>query len=342
MNRYLILERHTKQKMKIGKLNNDQLKRIIMDSISYKRPEVLLRASVGEDCAGIEFGDDICLLSTDPITGAANEVGKLAVHISCNDIASNGAKPMALLLTILAPESTTEEELKWIMQDASEEAAKLEVEIVGGHTEITNAVNRIVVSSTAIGKQHKSQMFSNGSVSLGDKIIMTKWAGLEGTGIIAFEKENELKSFLSDDEIKASQQMLDHLSVVREGYIAGKFGVTSMHDVTEGGLLGGIWEICEGVSLGAVVNYEAIAIHELTHKICDHYQINPLRLISSGTMIMTVPPQHAEDLVDELQAEGISASVIGEITSKDVYLDKRGRLSYVTPPDSDELYKVVF
>jgi len=328
--------------LKIGKLSNDQLQKIIMDNINYKREDVVLRSGIGEDCAGVQFGEDVCLLTTDPITGAASEVGKLAVHISCNDIASNGAAPVAILLTILAPEDTTEDDLKLIMKQAHEEASKLEVEIVGGHTEITNAVNRIVVSSTAIGKQKKTELFSNKNVQLGDLLIMTKSAGLEGTGIIAFEKEDELKSVLSDVEIKAAKDLLDKISVVKEGIIAGKQGVSSMHDITEGGVLGAVWEICEGAGLGSIIKYESIHIHDVTHKICNHFEINPLRLISSGTMLMTVSQDGLDQLMESLKDASIEVAVIGEMTSKDVYLERRGRLSYVTPPDSDELYKVVF
>lgn len=328
--------------MKIGKLTNDQLRSIIMDNISYKHNDVVLRSSIGEDCAGVAFGDEVCLLTTDPITGSASEVGKLAVHISCNDIASNGAAPIAILLTILAPEKTTEEELKQIMQDANKEASDLGVEIIGGHTEITNAVTRIVVSSTAIGKQDKDLLFSNHSIQLGDLIVMTKSAGIEGTGIIAFEKQQELSAILSKEELKIAKEMLTKISVVPEGIIAGKIGVTSMHDVTEGGLLGAIWEICDGAGLGAIIQNESINVPEITQKICDHYQINPLRLISSGTMIMTVRPNLLDQLISALQVKDIEVSVIGEITAKDIYLEKRGRLTYVTPPDSDDLYKVVF
>jgi len=328
--------------LKIGKLSNEQLQTIIMDSISYNREDVVLRSGIGEDCAGVSFGDEVCLLTTDPITGAASEVGKLAIHISCNDIASNGAAPVAILLTILAPEGTTEEELKTIMTQAHEEATKLEVEIVGGHTEITNAVNRIIVSSTAIGKQKLSKLFSNKNLKQGDLIIMTKSAGLEGAGIIAYEKNDELRNVLTEQEIKTAKDLLDKVSVVKEGIIAGGIGVTSMHDITEGGVLGAVWEICEGSQLGAVIKYEAIHIPEVTRKICDYYKLNPLRLISSGTMLMTIQPDRINELMDGLKEASIEAAVIGEITAKDVYLERRGRLSYVTPPDSDELYKVVF
>lgn len=327
--------------MNVGKLSNDMLKSIILDNIEFKRDEIVLRAGIGEDCAAMDFGENVCLITTDPITGTANEVGRLAVHISCNDIASNGAEPIGLMLTILAPEGTTEEELSLIMKEAGEEAKKLKVEIIGGHTEITTAVNRIVVSSTAIAKQSKEKLFSNKNIKEGDLILMTKSAGIEGTGIIAYEKSKDLLNILTEEELIKSKELLRDISVVPEGVIAGKYPITSMHDVTEGGVLGSIWELCDGVNLGAVINYESIFIEEVTKKICKYYNINPLRLISSGTMIITMDRENSNNLILELKNNNIKIKIIGEITNKDVYLEKRGRLTYVTPPESDDLYKVV-
>lgn len=328
--------------MKIGKLTNEQLKEIILKKMAFRRDDVVLRSNVGEDCAGVAFGDEVCLLTTDPITGSAREVGKLAVHISCNDIASNGAAPIALLLTILAPEGTTAEDLELVMTQAHEEAEKLQVEIVGGHTEITNAVNRIVVSSTAIGKQKINKLLSNKNLQEGDLVLMTKTSGVEGTGIVAYEKEDELMNILSVDELKAAKDLLNHVSVVPEGVLAGKHPVTSMHDVTEGGVLGALWEICEGSNLGAILTFEEIPIADVTQKICQYYNLNPLRLISSGAMMITISPMDYEVLKEDFDKHNIPLACIGIITSKDVYLEKRGRLTYVTPPDKDELYKVVF
>jgi hydrogenase expression/formation protein HypE len=123
--------------------------------------------------------------------------------------------------------------------------------------------------------------------------------------------------------------------------IAGDIGVSSMHDVTEGGILGAVWELCDGSNKGAIIKFESIPIHPVTKKICEHYKINPLRLISSGTMLMTASRENSKLLLEAFDKANIQASIIGEITEKDVYLEKRGRLTYVTPPDSDELYKVV-
>ena len=178
--------------MKSGKLPSDVLEQKIFSNFRFKREEVLVRPQVGEDCSVLDFGDYVCVLSTDPITGAANEIGRLAVHISCNDVAANGVEPFGLLLTILAPEGTTLEVLQDIVRQAAEEAASLRVEIIGGHTEITQAVNRIVVSTTAIGRVEKDKVVKSAGALPGDSIILTKWAGLEGTAIIAHDLAKRL------------------------------------------------------------------------------------------------------------------------------------------------------
>jgi len=327
--------------MKIGKLSSEDLQELIIGKINYKNEEVYLKPTVGEDCAAISFDDYACVVSTDPITGTASEVGKLAVHISCNDVASSGIRPIGLLLTILVPESVTKEELGYIMQQASEEADKVGVDIIGGHTEVTNAVNRVVVSSTAIGKQLKTKLVKTSGARVGDAILITKTAGLEGTGIIGFEKEEELLSFMSKDEIQGCKNMLDQISVVPEGVLCGDFGVTSMHDVTEGGVLGALWEVCEASKTGCEIYNEHITVSPLTQKICDHYKIDPLKLISSGTMLITVEASRSNDLLSKLNGSGIEASIVGNVREHNYGLKFADCDRMVESPGSDELYKVI-
>lgn len=159
--------------MKEGKLNFDDLRNIILDSRKIKRDEVTIRNDVGEDCSVINFGDYEGIFSTDPITGASENVGKLAVHINCNDIASAGGEPVALLVTIMAPTSSSLEDIKNIMNEISEEAGKLNVEVIGGHTEVTSAVNKLIVSITVIGKSLKGASISTAGANEGDDIIIT-------------------------------------------------------------------------------------------------------------------------------------------------------------------------
>ncbi|MCG8539015.1 MAG: AIR synthase family protein [Clostridia bacterium] len=327
--------------MKVGKLNSQLLERIVFNNIKLRREEVMVRPSVGEDCAVVDFGEYALVMSTDPITGAASQVGRLAVHINCNDIASNGIEPLGLMLTILAPKGTREIEIDEIMKQAGTEASKLNVEIIGGHTEITEAVNKIVISATAIGRQLKSKVIKSSGASIGDKIIMTKTAGLEGTGIIAHDLEDKLNSTFSREIIENAKKMVEDISVVKEGIIGGNIGATSMHDITEGGILGAMWEVCQASKVGCNIYKEKISIARETIEICEFLNIDPLRLISSGSMLITINPQKEEMLMKELIKNGVKGSVIGEVTKKGRFLIDNSKKIEIKEPESDELYKVI-
>jgi hydrogenase expression/formation protein HypE len=352
--------------MRIGKLDNDLLKRIVIDKIKFRRPEVTTRPGVGEDCAVIDFGDYDCVLSTDPITAAKERIGSLAVNVSCNDIASNGVEPLGILLSVLLPPETTEAEIADIMEQAAEAAEKIGVEIIGGHTEITEVVRRPVITATAIGRatgkparheQHKQQHKRDGSfcvasrhngddsstgvagpVRAGDRLIVTKALALEGTGIIAAEHADRLTGVLTPAELAEARAMLDNISVVTDGVVAAKAGVSGMHDITEGGVLGAVWELCELNGVGAELNAAALPVPSVTRKVCEHLGIDPLRLISSGSMLIAAPEQTAEAVRAALAGAGIDATEIGVVTERadGVRLDGEE----IAPPESDEIYRV--
>lgn len=329
--------------MEAGKIPNDILNKIIIGKINTFRKEVIMRPGIGEDCSAIEFDNYACVMSTDPITAAGNNAGRLAVHISCNDIASSGVEPLGIMVTILCPVGTTEIELEQLMEQVCETAGQLNVEVIGGHTEVTPAVNKIILSTTCVGKALKDKVISSTGAKPGDSVILTKTAGLEGTAIIAGDFENELLSYLGKSELEYAKSLINSLSVVPEGVLAGKFGATSMHDITEGGVLGAAWEIAEASGTGITVNKDSIPIEPVTRRICDYFGISPLRLISSGCMIITC--QDGEGLVKLLEKNNVKATIIGIITDKNserILMSKEeGTVVEIDAPGPDELYKVI-
>lgn len=327
--------------MEIGKLPNDVLEKIVLSNIKNKREEVLVRAAVGEDSAIIDFGNDLCVMSTDPITGATKDIGSLAVHISCNDVSTSGAEPIGVLMTILAPPSTTEEEIENIMKDAGEVAKEINVEIIGGHTEITDAVNRVIVSTTVIGKQSREKLPNSKEIEVGDKVLITKYAGIEGTSIIAKELEEHLIDKIGQEKLQLAKNMDSMLSVVKEGIICGNIGVRYMHDITEGGVLGAVWEASKATGKGIKVIEELIPIKDVTKEIGEILEINPYRLISSGSMLIIVEKEKISVINEELDKNGIKSTVIGEIAKEGVILEKNGVINDIEPPASDELYKAL-
>jgi hydrogenase expression/formation protein HypE len=325
--------------MKSGKLPSDVLEQKIFSSLRFRREEVLVRPNVGEDCSVLDFGEYACVLSTDPITGAASEIGRLAVHISCNDVAASGVQPLGLLLTILAPEGTRVEVLQDIVSQAADEAALMKVEIIGGHTEVTTAVNRIVVSTTAVGRAAKSKVVRSSGARPGDCIILTKWAGLEGTAIIAHDLSDRLKGKIDDQILESARALMEHISVVKEGMTGGRMGASAMHDVTEGGVLGALWEMAEASDTGIRVYVDSIPVRPETRALCRELGLDPMRLISSGCMLIAC--RDGDKMIEALREEGVPASVIGRVEGKERILVQDGNEKPIGPPQSDELYKVV-
>lgn len=327
--------------MVTGKLPNDLLEDIVFKYIKHKRKDIITGAAVGEDNALVDFGDEVAVLSTDPITGAVNNIGSLAVNISCNDIATSGGEPVGLLMTILAPPETTYEDIEKIMKDAGETATKLNVEIMGGHTEITDAVNKVVVSTTAIGKIKKKNLQKIKDIKVGDKVIITKSAGIEGTSILLNDLESYFKDKLSKDMIEEGKDYGNYISVLKEGKIGGEIGINYMHDITEGGVLGAIWEAHKAVGKGINVKKELIPITDVTLELAKILDIDPLRLISSGSMLMIANDDQLEQLKDRFFQEGIKLTVIGEVIEKGVYMESNGEQDIIQPPGADELYRAL-
>lgn len=327
--------------LKTGKLDSRLLEDIVFRSIKFKRDEVLTRPGIGEDCAVVDFGEHLCVMSTDPISAAVSQIGRLAVHISCNDIASNGVEPLGVMLAVMLPVGTKEEAVSEMMSQAGETAAALGVEIIGGHTEITPAVNRPVIVSTAIGRGSASAV--KPEVRPGDMIFVTKSAGLEGSGIVACDLEDELRGKLTQAEIDEAKSYMDMVSVVKEGVAAGKAGFSAMHDVTEGGVLGAVWELCRASGVGAEVRQDSVPVTDVTRKICSLYGMDPLRLISSGCMLIITPQDKKEPLEKGLRERGVRHSLIGVVKepSYGVKMVCCGQAVEVSPPESDELYKAV-
>ncbi|MDF2541901.1 MAG: hypothetical protein K0S47_1619 [Herbinix sp.] len=297
--------------------------------------------SVGEDCSVLALEEDeVIVLSTDPITGTVQDIGTYAVHITANDIASNGAEVVGIMLTILLPEGTEEEELKTMMRDMEAVCKQLNIEIVGGHTEVTKAVNQAIVTVTGVGKMKRDHMIKTIGAKPGQEIVMTKWAGLEGTAIIAAAKEQELLSKYSASFLAGAKDMIRYISVVPEAMVARAANVTSMHDVTEGGIFGALWEIGAASKVGIEVDLKKILLKQETVELCEFFDLNPYMLISSGCMLIIT--DHGNFLVDRLKEQGIVAAVIGRITEgNDRVIINEDERRFLEPPKSDELYKVM-
>ncbi len=327
--------------MKIGKLPENVLKRSVFKQLHTKRKEILQGAGVGEDCAAMMLeADEMFVVSTDPITGTTQDIGRMAMLVTLNDLASAGAEPVGVLLTALLPEDITEPQIRQIMQQVDRECEKYHVQVMGGHTEITRAVNQPLLTVTGIGKAPKGKMISTGGARPGDDIVITKWIAIEGTMILAKEREKELLERFPKKMIEEAKKMEKYLSVVPEAAAAVKSGVNAMHDVTEGGIFGALWEMAEASGVGLEIDLKKIPVRQESIEICEYFGINPYELISSGSMLIAASDGNM--LVRNLEKEGIPAAVVGKaMEGNDRILINDGEVRFLEPPKTDELYKVL-
>jgi len=323
--------------LKLGKLSNEELSRIVLNKLPRIREEVLLRPGIGEDCAALRI-DGVCVISSDPITAANSSAGSLAVNVSCNDIAAAGAMPIAIMITLLVPPTSSLSEIEQIMNSVSLAASELDVEVVGGHTEVTDAVNRTVISSTVIGIPVGEFCINTSDAKVGDQLIMTKYAGIEGTAIIAADFKERASKILNIEELTFAAGLLNQISVVKEGLIASRAGAHAMHDATEGGVLGAAYEMAQAANLGVSIETEKISVLPITEKLTTALKLNPLRLISSGCMLIAASPD--SNIAQKLNEQGINASIIGEFTNGEMLEKTKGKKIALAPPSKDELYKL--
>lgn len=327
--------------MKIGKVPEQVLKRSVLQQIHNRRDEVLLGASVGEDCAAVMLAEDeMLVMSTDPITGTVQDIGQLAVQITMNDLASAGAQPIGVMLTVLLPECISEQKLRHMMQQAEATCARANMQIIGGHTEITKAVNQPIISVVGVGKAKKGKLISTGGARAGMDLVITKWIGIEGTSILAKEKEEQLLTRFEPSFIDQAKTFDSLLSVLPEALIAVQYGAAAMHDVTEGGIFGALWEMAEASGVGLRIDLKKIPVRQETIEICEFFDINPYELISSGSMLIAA--DDGGQIVYELEKQGIHAVVVGKaVEGNDRIIYTSDEQRFLEPPKSDELYKVI-
>jgi hydrogenase expression/formation protein HypE len=304
-----------------GKLDFPILDKLLKKYGSNKDPRVVVGPKLGEDAAVIEFPDRYLVTKTDPITFASNDIGWYAVQINANDIATTGAVPKWFMATILLPDGkTTEKDAEIIFSQISSACKLLNISLIGGHTEITHNLDRPIVVGSMLGEVAKNKLVRTSGAKAGDVIILTKGIVIEGTSIIAREKEHELRERgYSDEFIKTCQSFLHNpgLSVVKDALLANKFNIHAMHDPTEGGLATGLFEIAHASNVGIRIDKEKIPIFSESIKLCEEYNLDPLRTITSGALLIAAQPNESEQIISELRKNNIHAVVIGDVKKKE-------------------------
>lgn len=326
--------------MKAGKLKESILKRSILKQLHSRRGDVLVGPSVGGDYGAMSITEDMAVvLSSEPVTLTQDEIGSSAILAACNDVACSGAALMGVSVTMLLPTTLNEEELRDLMKDMDTACESCGVDIISGHTEVTRAVKEPLIVVTAMGKVLKEEMLYSSGVRPGMDIVATKWIGLEGTAILAKEKEKELRERLSQPFIDKAKIFGQMMSIIPEAAVAVKSGASAMHDVSEGGIFGALWELAESAGVGLEIDLKKIPIRQETIEICELLDLNPYKLLSGGCLLIAT--EDGSGLVLELEKADIPAAIIGKATDGNdrVFINDDER-RFLETAQTDELYNI--
>jgi len=329
-----------------GKLDPELLK-VLLERYTSKDERVVVGAGFGEDAAVIDMGSGYLVVKSDPITFATDLIGWYAVHVNANDVAVMGAKPRWMLCTVLLPEGqATPEMADAIFAQVAEAAGKLGISIIGGHTEVTYDLNRPIVVGHILGEVDKDKLVTTAGAKEGDDVILVKGIPIEGTSIIAREKEEELRRRGYEEEFieKAKSFLFDPgISVVEAALLAVDTApIHSMHDPTEGGLAMGLYEVAEAAGVGLLIDREAVEVLPEGQRLCNEFGLDPLGTIASGALVITLAPEHTPLLLEAYREKGISCKVIGKVLSKaeGQWLKEGKKLKTLKPFPQDEITKL--
>lgn len=329
-------------KLPPGKIPVNILKDVVFKNLGAVRSEVTLGPAAGLDGAVLDCGNKNAIISMDPITGAVERVGWEAINVNANDIATFGVEPAFFFSCIMLPENADSKIVETISTQMNSAAKDLGIAIVGGHCESTPGLTNPIVVGCIIGLTEKGKYVTAAGAKAGDKLILTKSAGIEGTAILATDRKEQLEKALSSPMLDSAKAFYNQISIVKDALIAyNAGGVNAMHDPTEGGVLNGIHEMADAAGLGVRVFEEKITIEPETAKICRFYEIDPLQLISSGALLIATEPQAANTIVEALCQKHIYASVVGEFNpnpNKRILVHADDSAEMLPRPVSDHLW----
>ncbi len=329
-------------KLPPGKIPIDILKEVVFKNLGAPRREVILGPTAGVDGAVLEVGGKNAIVSMDPITGAVERIGWEAINVNANDIATFGVEPQFFFSCLLLPEGAESKIVETISTQMNAAAKELGIAIVGGHCESTPGLTNPIVIGCIMGLTEKGKYVTAAGSKPGDRLILTKSAGIEGTAILASDRSEQLKDAFSPIMLEAAKGFFNQISVVKDALTAYRSGgVHAMHDPTEGGVLNGVHEMADAANLGVRVFEDKIAVEPETAKICRFYEIDPLQLISSGALLIAADPQAANNIVDCLCQQHVYADVIGEFLpnpNKRLLMKKDDSAEMLPRPVSDHLW----
>ena len=322
--------------MKIGKVPENVLKRSVLRQIQTKREEIICGAGIGEDCAVFSFDCREMMTCIQTAAASAVSMGQL-IRRCTNNLAAAGAEPVGIMIALTLPPETEEPEIKALMAEASACCKELNIQIAGGQTCISSAVREPVAAVTGYGRPFDRE--KSRPVRAGQDIVISKWIGLEGTAILAGRYRDKLLQRYPAYFVEEAAGFDRFLSVIPEAATAVKSGVCMMHDASEGGIFGALWELAERAGVGLTIDLKKLPLRQETVEVCECCEANPYELLSGGALLMVT--EDGPGLAEALKAENIPAAVVGRVTDSNNRMIVNGEeMRFLGRPAGDEIYRV--
>ena len=321
-----------------GKIPIDVLEETVLKLTGRHSRDVVTPPKAGLDFAAIRFGANYLIVSADPITGVSKNIGEYAINVSANDVATSGNRPQFAETVVLLPEGSGRNLLEEVAAQLDGAATRLGIAIVGGHTEVTPSLSRPIVMVTVFSVAER--YVSSADARKGDSILMTKSAGLEGTAVLAGSDELR-RSGIGRSALGRARGFLSRISVVDEAVAAYETGcVRAMHDCTEGGVLGAVYEMSRASGVGFLLREENVPVERETSEVCARLRLDPLKLIGSGSLLLSVKPGMEEAVRSALN--GTRVTKVGEFVANGrTLVRKDGKAARINSAPEDELWRAL-
>jgi hydrogenase expression/formation protein HypE len=324
--------------LKLGKLPPDVLEKYVLGLTGASSKDFVLPPGIGLDFGVVRFTGGFLIVSSDPITGVDKNIGSYAVVVSSNDVATSGNRARFMQSVVLLPENARKSDVKRLAMQMHGAATDLGITLVGGHTELTPGLSRPIVITTAFA--FATDYVSANQAQEGDILLLTKTAGIEGTRILSSGRYGEIvlrKLGISPTKV----DILKELSVVEEAVVAFKTkAVSAMHDCTEGGVLGACYEMSVASGIGVEIWNDKVPVSDRTEAICGAFGIDPLKLISSGALLIAVNERKVARVRMALQSHGVAATPIGRLGGKSRILLTNGSEEAIDTAPTDEIWRI--
>ena len=315
----------------------------LLSKVTSTDPRVLVGPKIGEDAAVIDMGNRLLVAKSDPVTFATDSIGWYAVQVNANDVACTGGVPKWFLATLLIPPQFSEDDAEQVFEQIVDACRALDIALIGGHSEVTYGIDRPIILGSMLGEVERDRLILTGGAQEGDSIVLTKGIAIEGTALLARDYYGSLRQAgVSPETIEKCSQLLTNpgISVLKDAQVACAVAeVHSMHDPTEGGLATGLREVAKASELGLAVEEGSIPVLPECQIICRALGLDPLGLLASGALLITLPASEVPKLILTLETQGIAGWEIGQMLAQEEGLIMIGHEGEVLLPEfpRDEL-----